>query len=171
MTVRKAISLILVCTLALSIASIPAVSAENSIPDGTKRILVVETTDIHGYIMDVSAGSEDKFQYRMARIAHLINEARNSGKYDDVMLLDGGDLYQGTPVSYMTGGAVIRAMLDTMHYDAVGLETRKFRSLRPICMMPFPVSAFHLPKIMRSSKKPDCGSLSSVISRIIGKPS
>ena len=29
---------------------------------GEKRILVVETTDIHGYIMDVSSGNEDNFQ-------------------------------------------------------------------------------------------------------------
>ena len=126
MTVRKAVSLILACVLVLSLSCISAVSAESSVPEDTKRILVIETTDIHGYIMDVSAGSEDKFQYRMARIAYLVNEARNSGKYDDVLLLDGGDLYQGTPVSYMTGGAVIRAMLDTMHYDAVGLGNHEF---------------------------------------------
>ena len=29
--------------------------------DGEKRIFVAETTDIHGYIMDVSSGSEDTF--------------------------------------------------------------------------------------------------------------
>ena len=59
---------------------------------GEKRILVIETSDIHGGIMDVSAGSPEKFQYRLARIARLINEARASGMYDDVLLLDGGDL-------------------------------------------------------------------------------
>lgn len=93
---------------------------------GEKRILVVETTDIHGYIMDVSSGNEDNFQYRLARISQLVNEARSSGAYDDVLLLDGGDLYQGTPTSLMTGGAVIRAALDAMDYDAVGLGNHEF---------------------------------------------
>ena len=81
---------------------------------GETRVLVIETTDIHGYIMDVSAGSADRIQYRLARIAFLINRARESGEYDGVLLLDGGDLYQGAPVSLMTGGAVIRAALDRM---------------------------------------------------------
>ncbi|MCR4578020.1 MAG: 5'-nucleotidase C-terminal domain-containing protein [Clostridiales bacterium] len=93
---------------------------------GETRVLVVETTDIHGYIMDVSAGSYDRIQYRLARIAFLVNRARESGEYDGVLLLDGGDLYQGAPVSLMTGGAVIRAELDKMGYDAVGLGNHEF---------------------------------------------
>ncbi len=92
----------------------------------TTRILVIETTDIHGYIMDASSGREETFQYRLAYIAHLIREARNSGEYDDVLLLDGGDLYQGTPVSNMTGGAAIRAALDAMDYDAIALGNHEF---------------------------------------------
>lgn len=93
---------------------------------GETRILVVETTDIHGYIMDASSGNPDTFQYRLARIARLVNDARASGEYDDVLLLDGGDLYQGTPISTLTGGAAIRAALDIMDYDAVALGNHEF---------------------------------------------
>ena len=112
--------------LCLCLAAVPAFSEGPEGDAAETRILVVETTDIHGYIMDVSAGSEDKIQYRLARIAFLINQARASGEYDDVLLLDGGDLYQGAPVSLMTGGAVIRAALDKMGYDAVGLGNHEF---------------------------------------------
>ena len=90
------------------------------------RILVVETTDVHGYIMDASSGDPATFEYRLAYIAHLINEARKSDQYDDVLLLDGGDLYQGTPFSNLTGGAVIRAAFDRMKYDAVALGNHDF---------------------------------------------
>ena len=76
--------------------------------------------------MDASSGREEIFQYRLAYIAHLINEARASGEYDDVLLLDGGDLYQGTPISYLTGGASIRAALDVMNYDAIALGNHEF---------------------------------------------
>ena len=94
--------------------------------EGETRILVVETTDIHGYIMDASGGETDTFQYRMAYIAHLVNEARASGRYDDLILLDGGDLYQGAAISNLTGGATIRAVVDMMGYDAVGLGNHEF---------------------------------------------
>ena len=93
---------------------------------GETRILVIETTDIHGYIMDASSGNPDTFQYRLAYIAGRVSEARASGEYDDVLLLDGGDLYQGTPVSNMTGGAAVRAALDVMQYDAVALGNHEF---------------------------------------------
>ena len=94
--------------------------------DGVTRILVVETTDVHGYIMDASSGNPVSFQYRLATIARVVDEARKSGDYDDVLLIDGGDLYQGTPLSNMTGGAVIRAAFDQMGYDAVVLGNHDF---------------------------------------------
>ena len=118
---RRIIGLILACVLAFS-----AAAAEGPAGNTEKKILVIETTDLHGYIVDASSGREDRFQYRLARIAQLINEARASGEYDDVLLLDGGDLYQGTPSSVMTGGAVIRAAYDVMGYDAVCLGNHEF---------------------------------------------
>ena len=86
-----------------------------------KRILVIETTDIHGWIIDASSGDERTFLYNFADIAYRVDQLRASEEYDDVLLLDGGDLFQGTPVSTMTGGAVVRAVLDLMKYDAIGL--------------------------------------------------
>ena len=56
----------------------------------------------------------------------MVNDARSSGEYDDVLLLDGGDLYQGTPVSGMTGGAAVRAALNAMDYDAIALGNHEF---------------------------------------------
>ena len=78
------------------------------------RIRVFETTDLHGSLVDTSSGNEDTFQYRLARIARIVEEARASGEYDDVLLLDGGDIYQGTPVSNALNGAPVRAALDVM---------------------------------------------------------
>jgi 5''-nucleotidase/2'',3''-cyclic phosphodiesterase and related esterases len=121
---------VLIAALALlSVFTLAIAETSGLLPEeksGVKRILVIETTDIHGYIMDASSGKEETFQYRLAYIAHLINEARASGEYDDVLLLDGGDLYQGTPVSNLTGGAAIRAALDVMNYDAIALGNHEF---------------------------------------------
>ena len=126
MKIRSGIVCLLV--LCLSIVLTPScASMEHASRSGReKRILVIETTDIHGYIMDVSAGSEELFRYSLPRIAQIVNEARASDLYDGVLLLDGGDIYQGTPLSYMTGGAVMRAAMDAMGYDAVGLGNHEF---------------------------------------------
>ena len=75
---------------------------------GTKRILVIETTDIHGWLLDASSGDMASFKYRMAYIAKAVKDARESGRYDDVILLDGGDQYQGPPVSNLCYGAALR---------------------------------------------------------------
>ena len=90
------------------------------------RIPVFETTDVHGFIMDTSSGVEDTFQYRLAYIANVVNKARADKANKDVLLLDGGDIYQGTPVSNKTMGNSLRAAFDAMKYDAVALGNHEF---------------------------------------------
>lgn len=94
--------------------------------DGKTRIRVIETTDIHGHLMDTSTGDESTFQYRLAYIAQVVNDARASSAYDDVLLLDGGDTYQGTPVSNLLLGTALRAAMDAMDYDAMALGNHEF---------------------------------------------
>lgn len=90
------------------------------------RIAVFQTSDINGYIMDTTGGEEKTFQYRLARIAKFVDNARESDDFDDVVLVDGGDIYQGAPVSNLTEGAALRAALDVMGYDAVTLGNHEF---------------------------------------------
>lgn len=90
------------------------------------RIAVISTSDIHGYLMDTTGGDESAFQYRMAYIAMIVNDMRTSGDYDDVLLIDDGDIFQGSPVSNLTQGAALRACLDMMLYDAVALGNHEF---------------------------------------------
>jgi len=90
------------------------------------RIAVFETGDIHGYIMDTAGGDKNDFQYRLAYIAKAFSNARESGDYDDVVVVDSGDIYQGSPVSNLSEGAALRAALDYMHYDAVAAGNHEF---------------------------------------------
>lgn len=94
--------------------------------DGWDTLKVFETTDIHGYITDVSTYKEETFQYRLAYISNIINQARASEDYNDVILLDSGDIYQSTPHSNLTYGNYLRAALDEMGYDAIGLGNHEF---------------------------------------------
>ena len=109
-------------------AGVSAEDARNGFADrpAETRIRVFETSDIHGYLLDTSSGNENTFQYRLAYIAKIVNNARTSGEYDGVLLLDGGDIYQGMPVSNLTNGAAMRAAFDAMDYDAVALGNHEF---------------------------------------------
>ena len=99
-------------------------SAETA--EGVTKIRVFETTDIHGYLMDTSSGDESTFQYRLAYIAGDVNLARESGEYDDVLLLNGGNNYEGTPVSNLLQGSAVKAAMDAMGYDAVSIGNHEF---------------------------------------------
>ena len=113
-------------------SAIPAVTealiSEESSADapGQRTIRIFETSDIHGYLLDTTGGEEATFQYRLAYIAQVVNEARVDGQYDDVLLVDGGDIYQGMPVSNLSKGAAMIAALDAMDYDAVALGNHEF---------------------------------------------
>lgn len=127
-TLHIATALLLTPTLALSLnmAAFAAEGPSQSDYEDWDTIKVFETTDIHGYITDISSFEEDTFQYRMAYLAQVFNTARASDAYDDVLLLDGGDTFQGTPHSNLTYGAALRAAIDIMDYDAVSLGNHEF---------------------------------------------
>ncbi len=104
----------------------PAATTAPAESTGETRIRLFQTSDIHGYLLDTSSGDENTFQYRLAYIAQIVNDARASKDYDDVLLIDGGDIYQGMPVSNLTLGAAMRAAFDAMDYDAVALGNHEF---------------------------------------------
>ena len=104
-------------------------AAQDATQDVTK-IRVFETTDIHGYLMDTSSGDESTFQYRLAYIANDVNKARQNvdqtDVYDGVLLLNGGNNYEGTPVSNLLQGSAVKAAMDAMGYDAVSIGNHEF---------------------------------------------
>lgn len=113
--------------MAMLLVNAPQAKAENNDPYANwDTIKVFETTDVHGYITDVSTYKEETFQYRLAYIAKIVNDARANSAYEGVLLLDGGDIYQSTPHSNLTFGAPMRAAYDKMKYDAVALGNHEF---------------------------------------------
>lgn len=101
---------------------ITELGAENADPT-LLRLPIVETTDVHGFLADVSSGNKDTYQYRMSYISDKVNDLRENG---EVLLLDGGDIYQGNPVSNLLEGQSMIAAYDAMEYDAVTLGNHEF---------------------------------------------
>ena len=99
---------------------------ETTAPRTGATIRLIETSDIHGYLMDTTAGEKEEFQFRMAYLAKEVEEARACDDFDDVIVLDGGDCYQGETLSNMTNGSVIRAAMNVIGYDAVCIGNHEF---------------------------------------------
>ena len=108
--------------LTLFLAFAPA----RAFAEDTYRLPVFETSDLHGYIVETSGGV---FEFRLARIADAVNDVRRAdGTYrpETVILLDGGDIYQGNTLSNLLDGWPLSAALDVMDYDAVTIGNHEF---------------------------------------------
>ncbi len=93
---------------------------------GDYLLPLIETTDVHGHIVDAST---DTIHYRLAYIADKVKDIRGHGgayRKERLLLLDGGDLYQGTTISNLQLGKPIYVSFDKMEYDAVALGNHDF---------------------------------------------
>ncbi len=95
-------------------------------PGGGYRLPVIETSDIHGNLVDLSG---EKYAYRYAWTADKINDLRSrSGKYreDTSVLLDSGDIFQGNLLSNLLKGNPVSEVFSMMNYDAVSIGNHEF---------------------------------------------
>ena len=87
---------------------------------------VFETSDLHGVLADMS-GEEPIYQ--LAYISDKVKDVRGyepNTRKELAVLLDGGDIYQGTSVSGVTNGHALSAAFDLMGYDAVTVGNHEF---------------------------------------------
>jgi len=83
----------------------------------TVQLTILHTNDVHSRIepfpMD---GSRNQGMGGVARRSALINDIREQQK--NVLLLDAGDIFQGTPYFNMFGGELEFKLMSDMRYDA-----------------------------------------------------
>ena len=87
-------SIALLITLAMLLSVLPVSFAAE---DTTDEFVVLTTTDMHGRVWDKNVLNDTNSNNSMLNVATAVKEIRES--YDNVILLDNGDTYQGTPVS------------------------------------------------------------------------
>jgi 2',3'-cyclic-nucleotide 2'-phosphodiesterase/3'-nucleotidase len=94
----------------------PTITRAAVAPSGTVRISILHTTDLHGHILPTSdyAGNADLggFARCVTQIRRWREQNRNS------ILIDAGDVYQGTEVSLRTNGAMMIDLFNYLEYDA-----------------------------------------------------
>lgn len=87
------------------------------------KITILHTNDMHSHIHPFTSG-RNKGLGGMAQRAGLINSIRE--KEDHVLLLDAGDIFQGTPYFNFYGGELELKLMSEMKYDAATLGNHDF---------------------------------------------
>jgi 5'-nucleotidase len=109
---------------ALAIASL-APGEMQAKTEATNRLTVLHTNDVHSRLdpfpMD---GSRNQGLGGVAARAALIQEIRDEG--DELLLLDAGDIFQGTPYFNLYKGEPEIKAMSMMGYDAVTMGNHDF---------------------------------------------
>ncbi len=91
--------------------------------DDLKKITILHTNDTHSHIEPISGG-RDNGKGGVARRAALINKVRAENQ--NTILLDCGDIFQGTPYFNFYGGELEIKLMSMMGYDAATLGNHDF---------------------------------------------
>lgn len=110
---------LLICLMTL--LGLGSLSAVHASQDGEVTLKLIETSDVHGCYFSYDFIRNKRTKGSLARVSSYVKEQRE--KYDNVILMDNGDILQGQPVAYYynymdtTSEHVCAAMLNYMKYD------------------------------------------------------
>ena len=90
-----------------------------------KKITILHTNDVHSHIDPFDAdASRNANQGGVARRASLVQSIRNENP--NTLLLDAGDIFQGTPYFNYYGGELEFKLMSKMKYDAATIGNHDF---------------------------------------------
>ncbi len=92
-----------------------------------RQLIILHTNDMHSRI-EPFPGDHPKYPDLggMARRAQVIKNIREQNKDKVVLVLDSGDVFQGTPYFNMYGGALEFKLMSAMGYDACTMGNHDF---------------------------------------------
>ncbi len=107
------------------LAGFPALSKEVLKSKGISRLTILYTNDVHSRIEPFSA-NDPKFAGMggFARRAAVIEELKKENS--NILLLDAGDIFQGTPYFNLFQGKLEYTLMSTMQYDATTIGNHDF---------------------------------------------
>ena len=107
------------------LAGFPALSKEALLSKDISRLTILYTNDIHSRI-EPFPGNDPKYanQGGFARRAAVIDDFKLEN--DNVLLLDAGDIFQGTPYFNLYSGELEYKLMSLMKYDATTIGNHDF---------------------------------------------
>ena len=93
--------------------------------DDSEHLCIIHTNDVHSHIEPFPANhSKYPGMGGVAKRAHLINKIRSEVKH--TLLLDAGDMFQGTPYFNYYGGEIEFKLMNALKYDAATIGNHDF---------------------------------------------
>lgn len=120
---HKLLVLSVVLSLLIPVSALAQTTASPA-ADEIATITVLHTNDFHGNLEPIFSATT-KYP-GMARVAAKVNEYRTALGADNVVLLDGGDLMQGSLLSNIQKGVPVIDVYNTMGYDAATFGNHEF---------------------------------------------
>src|SRR5918999_1374360 len=90
-----------------------------------RRVRVIATNDFHG-TLEPRVDARGVRRGGAAAVAGVIEQAQRECEECAVLLLDGGDMFQGTPASNFAFGRSVVAIYDALGYTAAALGNHEF---------------------------------------------
>ena len=87
------------------------------------KLTVLHTNDMHSHIEAFSSGKNKGFG-GMFQLSSLIKKIRQ--EEENILLLDAGDVFQGTPYFNLFGGELELRLMSDMGYDAMTIGNHEF---------------------------------------------
>ncbi|MBE5775021.1 MAG: hypothetical protein E7337_14005 [Clostridiales bacterium] len=122
--------------LLLALAVPPALAEQGQADEVYTDVAILSTTDMHGKCWDTNLLTLSTENNNMLRVSTAVNRIRSEFGPENVVLIDNGDLFQGTPVSqvqlfrYFTGDSdlppAMALCLAEIGYDAFVLGNHEF---------------------------------------------
>lgn len=94
------------------------------------EVVLLETSDLHGFVLPRSYATRDEVAHGLARIASIVKDIRRT--HPHTLLIDNGDCLQGTPLTYYHAKVnsqlpnPVIACLNGLRYDAAVLGNHEF---------------------------------------------
>lgn len=101
-----------------------AARAEAEAKDGKVTVSIFNTTDLHGHILPTKTYEGVENVGGMARCVTQIGKWQAEQPHS--VLIDIGDVYQGTPVSRASDGQIMIGLLNKLNYDAWVIGNHEF---------------------------------------------
>ena len=131
---KQTVTMMIVLLLALAIP--PALAEQGQVDESYTDVAILSTTDMHGKCWDTNLLTLSAVKNNMLRVSTAVNRIRAEFGPENVLLIDNGDLFQGTPVSqvqlfrYFAGSSdlppAMALCLSRIGYDAFVLGNHEF---------------------------------------------
>ena len=123
---KKTLALLLILAVTAASGNVSWLEIKAAGAGGQYILPVFETSDVHGYLAETNGENN---QYRLAYISDKVKDARNyNSVYDKnaALLLDAGDIFQGSTLSNLLHGNPVSCAYALMDYDVVTVGNHEF---------------------------------------------